>query len=148
MAQKDGKAIYVDDGSNRWPAVHKVVAAVLFRLALEKGTPSATCHAVAEQGIPVKDIVTAMGKHLQMPVQGKALSEAAESMGMIAHIASLDSPTSRENSKRAGLDANADWLAGGCGKELLFSKCRILSGKQNSVRCMYTRMTLLNLDSQ
>ena len=100
IARKNGHVICVGDGSARWPAVHKLDAAVLFRLALEKGTSGATYNAVAEQGIPVKDIMTTIGKHLQMPVESKPLSEAAEPMGMLAHLTSMDTPTSSEKTQR------------------------------------------------
>ncbi|EXJ90950.1 hypothetical protein A1O1_04057 [Capronia coronata CBS 617.96] len=100
MARKNGYAAYVDEGSARWPAVHKLDAAVLFRLALEKGTPGSTYHAVAEQGIPYKDIATVIGKHLQLPVESKPLSEATAAMGMMAHLTSMDAPTSSEKTQR------------------------------------------------
>lgn len=100
MARKNGYVIYVGDGSARWPAVHKLDAAVLFRLALEKGTAGATYNAVAEQGIPIKDITTAISKHLQVPEESKPVNEAVDTMGMLAHFASLDTFTSSEKTQR------------------------------------------------
>lgn len=100
MARKNGSVTYVDDGLARWPAVHKLDAAVLFRLALEKGTAGATYNAVAEQGIPIRDIMTVIGKHLQLPVESKPLDAAAEAMGMLANVISMDTPTSSEKTQR------------------------------------------------
>lgn len=100
VARKNGYASYVDEGIVRWPAVHKLDAAVLFRLALEKGTFGSTYNAVAEQAIPTKDIITAIGKRLQLPEKRLSLSEAAETMGFTAHLLAMDQPTSSEKTRR------------------------------------------------
>ena len=100
MARKNGFVSYIGDGSARWPAVHKVDAAVLFRLALEKGTAGATYNAVAEEGIPIKDTMTVIGNHLGMPVESKPLEEVAAAMGMLAHVTTMDTPTSSEKTQR------------------------------------------------
>ncbi|MCJ1236893.1 hypothetical protein MMC14_004875 [Varicellaria rhodocarpa] len=99
-ARKNGFVTYIDDGSARWPAVHRLDAAVLFRLALEKGTPGASYHAVAEQGIPIKDIMTVIGKHLQLPVEGKPMNEAVEALGFFAHAIGMDNPVSSEKTQK------------------------------------------------
>lgn len=98
-ARSNGYAAYIGQGSSRWPAVHKVDAAVLFRLALEKGTGGATYNAVAEQGISTKDIVTSIGKRLQLPVKSVDVSEAGEALGMMAHLLVMDQPTSSEKTQ-------------------------------------------------
>ena len=103
MARKNGSVTYVDDGSARWPAVHKLDAAVLFRLALERGTAGATYNAVAEL-VPVKDILMVIGKQLQMPVESKSLETATASMGMFASLTTLDTPTSSEKTQK-----DLDW---------------------------------------
>jgi nucleoside-diphosphate-sugar epimerase len=100
LARQKGFVTYIGDGSARWPAVHRLDAAVLFRLALEKGTAGATYHAVAEQGVPIKDIMTVIGKHLQLPVEGKPLNEAVEAIGFFAHVVGSDNPTSSEKTQR------------------------------------------------
>jgi len=99
-AQKNGYAAYIEEGTSRWPAVHKVDAAVLFRLALEKGTAGSTYNAVAEQGISTKDITTAIGKHLQLPVKSVTAGEAEEKLGLMSHLLVLDQPTSSEKTQR------------------------------------------------
>jgi len=100
LARQNGFVTYVDDGSARWPTVHRLDAAVLLRLAVEKGVAGATYNAVAEQGVPIKDIATVIGKHLQLPVEGKSLSEAFGALGFLARMVSLDNPTSSEKTQR------------------------------------------------
>ena len=100
LARQKGVVTYIDDGSARWPAVHRLDAAVIFRLALEKGTAGATYHAVAEQGVPTKDFLTVIGKHLQLPVEGKPMNEAVEAIGFFAHVLGSDNPTSSEKTQR------------------------------------------------
>lgn len=99
-ARKNGVAGYVGDGSARWPAVHKEDAAVLFRLALENGPPGSTYHAVAEEGISNKDIMTKIGQQLKVPVEGKTVEEAAQGLGMLANFATIDAPTSSEKTRK------------------------------------------------
>ena len=100
IAREKGYVTYIDDGSTRWPAAHRLDAAVLFRLALEKGTAGATYHAVAEQGVAMKDMMTVIGKHLQLPVKSKSVNEAMEAMGFFAHVISRDNPTSSEKTQK------------------------------------------------
>lgn len=99
-ARNNGYSAYIEEGSTRWPAVHKVDAAVLFRLVLEKGTAGSTYNAVAEQAIPTKDIITAIGKRLQLPIKSVASSEAEEKLGVMSHLLVLDQPTSSEKTQR------------------------------------------------
>ena len=95
-----GAVIYVDDGSARWPSVHQIDAARLFRLALEKAPAGSTYHGVAEGGIPMKDILAIVGKHLQLPVKSLSIEEAAGAMGPLAHIVNSDNPISSEKTQR------------------------------------------------
>jgi len=100
IARKNGFVTYIGDGSARWPAVHRQDAAILFRLALEKGTPGSTYHAVAEQGISTKEVMMLVGKHLQLPVESKTLNEAVEKIGFFAYLLGSDNPASNEKTKR------------------------------------------------
>ena len=100
MYRQKGSVFYIGDGSARWSAVHQGDAAVLLRLALENGTAGATYHAVAEQGVAMKDIMTLVGKHLQLPVQSQSLEEAMGGGAFLAHAISLDNPTSSEKTQK------------------------------------------------
>ena len=100
MCREKGSAVYIGDGSNRWPAVHRADAAVLLRLALEKGRPGATYHAVAEEGVAMKDIMTVIAKHLNLPMEGKSAEEAAAVYGFFAHPVGADNPTSSEKTQK------------------------------------------------
>ena len=94
IARKTKESAYVGDGLNRWPSVHRLDAARLFRLALENGPAGGTYHGVAEQGIPFQEIAGLIGRCLNLPVLGKSTAEAARHFGSLAPIISMDNPTS------------------------------------------------------
>jgi len=92
IARKNGASATVGDGLNVWPAVHRLDAARLFRLALEKG--SATYHGVAEEGVPFHTIAEVIGRRLNVPVVSKSPAEAAKTLSWLAPILPVDNPTS------------------------------------------------------
>ncbi|HEY3255368.1 MAG TPA: SDR family oxidoreductase [Polyangiaceae bacterium] len=94
VAREKGFAIYVGDGKNRWPAVHRFDAAKLYRLALEQGTPGARYHGVADTGIPVREIAETIGRRLNVPAVSKTLEEAVALIGFIGHVMAMDAPAS------------------------------------------------------
>ena len=94
IAREKGVSAYIGEGSNRWPAVHRLDAVQLFRLALEKGTAGAKFHGVADEGVPTRDIATMIGQHLNLPVVSKAAAEAADHFGWIGAFLSVDCPAS------------------------------------------------------
>jgi nucleoside-diphosphate-sugar epimerase len=94
FAREKGVSAYVGDGLNRWPAVHRLDAARLYRLVLEKGSAGANYHGLAEEGVPFRDIAGVIGRRLSLPVVGKAPGEAADHFGWFAHFAALDNPAS------------------------------------------------------
>jgi nucleoside-diphosphate-sugar epimerase len=103
IARKKGVSAYVGDGRNRWAAVHVLDAARLYRLALEKASAGAKYHAVAEEGVPLRDIAEVIGRGLKVPVVSKPPTEAADHFGFFGHFAGLDGPaSSTQTQKRLG----------------------------------------------
>jgi nucleoside-diphosphate-sugar epimerase len=94
VAREKGVAAYVGDGRNRWPAVHVLDAAPVYRLALEKGPNRARYHAVAEEGVTAKAIAEAIGRGLKIPVVSLSPEEATGHFGWMAFFAGLDMPAS------------------------------------------------------
>jgi len=95
IARTTGVSAYVGDGANRWPAVHRLDAARLYRLAIESEfSPGARFHGIAEEGIAFRSIAAVIGRHLNLPVVGKTPAEAAAHFGWFARFAALDCPAS------------------------------------------------------
>jgi len=94
LAREQGSAIHVGDGSNRWPAVHRLDAARLYRLALEQGAAGARYHGVADEGIAIRTIAEIIGRRLNLPVVSRTAEEAAARLGFIGHVLASDLPTS------------------------------------------------------
>lgn len=94
IAREKGVSAYVEDGRNRWPAVHRLDAARLYRLVLESHSPAARYHAVADEGVPFREIADVIGRRLNIPVVSQSRAEAADHFGWFAHFAGLDCPAS------------------------------------------------------
>lgn len=94
IAHEKGVAAYPGDGSNRWPAVHRFDATRLFRLALESAPSGARLHAIGDEGVPVRDISSAISRHLALPVTTVPLENALDHFGWLGAFFSLDVPAS------------------------------------------------------
>jgi len=94
LAREKGISGFVGDGANRWPAVHRLDAARLFQLALERAEPGTRLHAVAEEGTPIRTIAEAIGEGLGIPFRSIAEEDAAAHFGWLARVLTLDNPTS------------------------------------------------------
>ena len=92
IARQRGVAGYVGDGTNRWPAVHRSDAARLARLAVEAAPAGSVLHAVADEGVPFREIAEAMGRHLGIPTASVAPADAVEHFAHLGHFVALDSP--------------------------------------------------------
>jgi nucleoside-diphosphate-sugar epimerase len=99
IAREKGVSAYAGEGLNRWPAVHRLDAAHLFRLALEKGSAGARFHGVADEGVPFKEIADVIGRRLNVPVVAKSREKAAGHFGWFAHFAAIDNPASSQRTR-------------------------------------------------
>jgi nucleoside-diphosphate-sugar epimerase len=94
IARAKGVSAYVGDGGHRLASVHRLDAAPLYRLALEEAPAGARLHAVAEEGVPVRDIAGVIGRRLGVPVTAITEREAGEHFGWLAAFLTLDMPAS------------------------------------------------------
>jgi nucleoside-diphosphate-sugar epimerase len=116
FAREKRVSAYIGEGLNRWPAVHRLDAAVVYRLALEQSAAGDRYHAVAEEGIPFREIASMIGRRLNIPVVSKTAEEAKEHFGWFAQFAAADIPASSQRTrerlgwqpKQPGLIADLD----------------------------------------
>lgn len=94
IARDKGVSGYIGDGSNRWPAVHRLDSAHLFCLALEKAPVGSTLHAVADEGVPIRAIAEVIGRHLDLPVVSISPEDAGQHFGWIGSFLAIHSPAS------------------------------------------------------
>ncbi len=94
IARAKGVSAYIGDGANRWPAVHRLDAATLFRLGLESAPAGSILHGVGDEGIPTREIAEVIGRELDVPVISVAPDQAADHFGWLAAFFGLDVPAS------------------------------------------------------
>jgi nucleoside-diphosphate-sugar epimerase len=94
IARTKGVSGYIGDGANRWPAVHRLDAARLYRLALEQGAAGSVFHAVGDEGIPTREIADVIGRHLDVPVVSISPDDAGEHFGWMGAFYPVDRPAS------------------------------------------------------
>jgi nucleoside-diphosphate-sugar epimerase len=94
LARRHGRSAYAGTGENRWPGVHVRDAARLYRLALEHGADYAVYHAVADEGVPFRDIAGIIGSRLNLPVESISGADIDAHFGWFAHFAQVDAPAS------------------------------------------------------
>jgi nucleoside-diphosphate-sugar epimerase len=99
IARDKGVSAYIGDGSNRWPAVHRLDAAGLFRLAVEGAPAGSVLHGVAEEGVQVRAIAEAIGRQLDVPVVSIAAADAGAHFGFLAGFLAVDSPASSASTR-------------------------------------------------
>lgn len=96
IARAKGVSGYIGDGTNRWPAVHRDDAALLVRLGLEQAPPGSVLHAVADEGVPIRDIAEVIGRHLDLPVVSVSPEDAPAHFDFLAGFLGADVPASNE----------------------------------------------------
>jgi nucleoside-diphosphate-sugar epimerase len=99
IAREKGASAYVGQGLNRWSAVHRLDAARLYRLALEKGAAGERYHAIGDEGVPFREIAAVIGRHLNIPVVSKSHDDAANHFGWFAHFAEMDLASSGQRTR-------------------------------------------------
>ena len=89
-----GSAAYIDEGENRWPAVHRSDAARLVRMGIEGAPAGSVLHAVGEEGVPIREVAEAIGQGLDLPVTSIAAEQAEAHFGFLARFLAIDMPVS------------------------------------------------------
>ena len=101
VAREKGASAYIGQGLNHWPAVHRLDAARLYRLVLEKGSAGASYHGIGDEGVPTREIAEVIARRLNVPVVSKSHEQAAEHFGWMARFFAMDVVASSELTREA-----------------------------------------------
>jgi nucleoside-diphosphate-sugar epimerase len=99
IARERGASGYIGDGSNRWPAVHRLDSARLFRLAVEHAPAGSTLHAVADEGVPIGDVAEVIGRHLDVPLVSVSSEDAGDHFSWLGSFIGIDGPASSAHTR-------------------------------------------------
>jgi len=99
ISRDKGESAYVAEGNNRWPAVHRSDAAILYRMIIEQQPAQKVFHPVAEEGVPFREIAEAIANGLHLPLVSKSGDDVAGHFGWFAHFASIDCPSSSQKTR-------------------------------------------------
>jgi nucleoside-diphosphate-sugar epimerase len=99
VAREKGRSSYPGDGANRWPAVHRMDAARVFRLAVESAPAGSILQAVDDKGVPSRAIAEVIGKHLGVPVESVAIQDAYDHFGWIGPLFAVDAPATSDRTR-------------------------------------------------
>ena len=99
VAREKRRSSYPDDGANCWPAVHRVDAARVFRLAVESAPAGSILQAVDDEGVPSRAIAEVIGKHLGVPVESVAIQDAYDHCGWIGPLFAVDAPATSDRTR-------------------------------------------------
>ncbi|HEY1825228.1 MAG TPA: SDR family oxidoreductase [Acidimicrobiales bacterium] len=99
FAREKGASAYLNNGANRWPAVHRLDSAKLFRLAAESAPAGSTLHAVADEGVPLVEVATVIARHLELPLVSLTPEEAPAHFSWMTRFIGLDAPASSRYTK-------------------------------------------------
>jgi nucleoside-diphosphate-sugar epimerase len=128
VARRTGVSASIGDGANRWPAVHRLDAARLFRLAVEAAPAGSVLHAVGEEGVPTRDIAAVIGRHLDVPVTSVAADDAAEHFGWLGAFFAADVPaSSAQTRERLGWEPARPGLVSDLEAGHYFAEARVTS---------------------
>ncbi|MET8615329.1 MULTISPECIES: SDR family oxidoreductase [Streptomyces] len=100
IAREKGVSGYVGDGANRWPAVHRLDAARLFRLAVEQAPAGSVLHGIAEEGVPIREVAEAIGRQLGVPAVSVSAEDAAAHFGWMSGFVAIDAPSSNDLTRK------------------------------------------------